>query len=374
MADFNFVETDSAEIYTSIIGSLMESCNEPLYPGDQRRIFGEGLVAVLVSVFSLFDDRSKQRTLQYARGSVLDAIGERLGVVRIEPTSASAVFRFTVSEQQAANIVIPVGTRVTTDGSIYFATDEVAILTAGSTYVDITGSCTVGGSQYNGFASGNIATLVDLIPYISGASNITQSSGGDDGEQYTEDGDNKLRERIRLAPAAMSTAGSESAYRYHVLSADSGIVDVAIDCPANEPNTVNLYPLMVGGELPNAEVLAKVLAACSADNVRPITDKVVALSPNAVDYRLEIKYYCTSENEAATIQAVEGTGGAIDQYNEWQTLALGRDINPDKLRLFVLSAGAERVDIVSPSFAQLSKSQVAKLSGAPVITHEVVSL
>ena len=38
MADFNFVETDSAKLYTAIIGSLMDEVNEPLYPGDERRI------------------------------------------------------------------------------------------------------------------------------------------------------------------------------------------------------------------------------------------------------------------------------------------------------------------------------------------------
>lgn len=35
---FDFVETDSAKIYTTIIGSLMDYCDEPLYPGDERRI------------------------------------------------------------------------------------------------------------------------------------------------------------------------------------------------------------------------------------------------------------------------------------------------------------------------------------------------
>ena len=31
-----------------------------------------------------------------------------------------------------------------------------------------------------------------------------------------------------------------------------------------------------------------------------------------------------------------------------------------------------RVDVISPSHAELSKSQVAQLSGTPVVTHEVV--
>ncbi len=373
---FDFAEIDSAKIYTTVIGSLMDHCNEPLYPGDERRIFGEGIVALFVSLFSLFNDKAKQRTLRYARGPVLDAIGERYGVKRADPTGATAVFRFSVAQAQNTNIIIPAGTRITSDGTVYFATEETTVLPAWSTHVDVSAECTTGGSAYNGFAEGTVTVLVDLIPYISNVENITVSAGGDDGEPYDEVGDDKYRERIRLSPATQSTAGPESAYRYFVLSADPGIIDVAIDCPEDQPSVVNLYPLMEGGELPNAEVLQKVLDTLS-DDVRPLTDKVNALSPVAVEYELEIKYYCTKEDEASTIETIEGEGGAIDKYNEWQSAVLGRDINPDQLRRFILApatgTGAMRVDVVKPTFADLSKMQVAKLTGTPVVSHEVVN-
>lgn len=378
--DFNYVETDSAKLYATLIGNLMDYCNEALYPGDERRIFGEGLVQVLVGVFSLFDDRSKQRVLRHARGVVLDAIGERLDVYRLQASSAAAVFRFTASAAQSENIIIPAGTRITTDGSVYFTTEEIAVLPAGELYVDVPGVCISGGSAYNSLAVGTIATLVDLIPYISGVENITVSAGGDDGEPYTEEGDNKFRERIRLAPAKLSTAGPESAYRYHVLSADPDIIDVAIECPEEYPNRVNLYPLMRGGEVPNEETLQKVLDATSGEKVRPMTDHVFAIAPEQVEYAVEIKYYCTKDDEAALIQAIEGEGGAIDRYNEWQTAALNRDIDPDQLRSFIFAAKAEtdatgtvRMDVVQPVFAAVSKSQVAKFSGTLTVSHEVVT-
>ena len=376
MADFDFVETDSAKIYTSIIGNLMDYCDEPLYPGDERRIFGEGLVLVLTALYSEFNDSMKQRTLRYARGLVLDAIGERYGVNRAEPSSASATFRFAVSAVQSENIIIPAGTRITSDGSVYFATQETAVFPAGESVLDLLAVCTAGGSSYNGYTAGSISTLVDLIPFISTATNITATSGGDDGEPYTEDGDNRYRERIRLSPASLSTAGPESAYRYFVLSADPGIVDVAVVCPEDEPNTVNLYPLMTGGELPDEATMQKVLEVL-ADDVRPMTDKVQAFVPEVVDFTVELKYYCTREEEASTIQTIEADGGAIDRYIEWQTAKLGRSVNPDQLRRFILApgegTGALRVDVISPTRMELGKSQVARLSGTPVITHEVVS-
>ena len=380
MADFDFVETDSAKIYTAIIGNLMDYCNEALYPGDERRIFGEGMVQVLVSVYSEFNDRMKQRVLRYARGTVLDAIGERLDVYRLLASTATTVFRFTASAAQNENIIIPSGTRITTDGSVYFRTEEIAVLPAGEQYVDISGVCIEGGSAHNGYTPGTIGTLVDLIPYVSSAENITTSAGGDDGEPYTEEGDNKFRERIRLAPAKLSTAGSESAYRYHVLSADPDIIDVAIDCPEDEPNTVKLYPLMTGGEIPDVTTLQKVLEATSGEKVRPMTDHVFAIAPEQVEYSVELKYYCTKDDEAALIQAIEAEGGAIDQYNAWQTAALNRDIDPDQLRSFIFAAksatdatGTVRMSIVQPVFTEVSKSQVPKFSGSLTVSHEVVT-
>lgn len=380
MADeFDFVETDSAQIYTTIIGALMDHCNEALYPGDERRIFGEALVVVLVSLYSEFNDKMKQRTLQYARGEVLDAIGERLGVARIAPSCASATFRFAVSALQDENILIPAGTRITPDGIVYFETQATAVLSAGESYVDVLGVCTEGGAAYNGYYVGTIATLVDLIPYVSTVANITVSENGDDGEPYTVDGDDRLRERIRLAPSALSTAGPESGYRYFALSADPNIADVAIDCPEDAPNTVNIYPLMYGGELPDADTLEKVEKACSSENVRPMTDHVTAIAPTAVEFVVELKYYCTKNDETAIIEAIEGDGGAVDQYIEWQTGALARHIDPDQLRSFIFAAKAEtsatgtvRIDITSPSYSELTKMQFAKLSGTPVISHEAV--
>lgn len=379
MADFNFVKTDSAEIYTEVMESLMTHCGEALYPGDERRVFAEGLVAVLVAVYALFDDRAKQRTLQYARGVVLDKLGERYRVERLPPSGASATFRFSVSAIQAANIIIPAGTRITPDGNVYFSTQDTAILPAGESSVDLVAVCTEGGSAHNGYSAGSITTLVDLIPYIATVQNVTATDGGDDGEPYTEEGDERLRERIRLAPAALSTAGPESAYRYFALSADPGIVDVAIDCPDDSPNVVNIYPLMDGGLIPDEETLQKVVDVL-ADDVRPMTDKVNVQAPAAVEFGVDIKYYCTGSDEAALIQAIEGTGGAIDQYIKWQTAALARDIDPDQLRRFIFAAwassgatGTIRIDIASPVYTDLTKMQFAQLSGTPTVSHEVVS-
>lgn len=450
--DISLTTTDASTIYKTIIASLEKSAGEPLYPGDERRIFGEGLVAVYVALYNSLNDVGRQTLLRYARGEVLDAIGERLDVKRLEGSPAKTTMRFSLSTPQDKNIIIPKWTKVTPDSENYFATDEIAVLQAGAYSVEVPASAVSNGEKYNGYAAGTIGTLVDLIPYIETVTNLTETAGGDDGEPYTTEGDNRLRERIRLAPAKRSTAGPELAYIYWAMTADSSIVDAkavsetetttetlpvyagrafkgggtlltdtlvvkahgqsaaavkdtdytvdytdglltitlkgslenaeSIDVTITKTleGQVKLIPLLEGGQIPDAAMLAKVLDVVNAKDIRPLTDKVRAVAPEVETYDIEIVYYTTPESEAEVIANVEGTGGAIDRYNEWQVAALGRDINPDQLRKRILSpswgenqTGAFRVDVVKPTYKALDDTQVAKFSGHLTVSHKVES-
>ena len=450
--DIKLTTTDASTLYKTIITELEKGAGEPLYPGDERRIFGEGLVAVYVALYNSLNDVGRQTLLRYARGEVLDAIGERLDVKRLEGSPAKTTMRFSLSTPQDKNIIIPKWTKVTPDSENYFATDEIAVLQAGAYSVEVPASAVSNGEKYNGYAAGTIGTLVDLIPYIETVTNLTETAGGDDGEPYTTEGDNRLRERIRLAPAKRSTAGPELAYIYWAMTADSSIVDAkavsetetttetlpvyagrafkgggtlltdtlvvkahgqsaaavkdtdytvdytdalltitvkgslenaeSIDVTITKTleGQVKLIPLLEGGQIPDAAMLAKVLDVVNAKDIRPLTDKVRAVAPEVETYDIEIVYYTTPESEAEVIANVEGTGGAIDRYNEWQVAALGRDINPDQLRKRILSpswgenqTGAFRVDVVKPTYKALDDTQVAKFSGHLTVSHKVES-
>ena len=232
MADLSFLETDSDAIYNTVIRALEQNVDEALYPGDERRIFGDALVAVFVSVFNQVNDACKQKMLQYASGKVLDALGERYACYRIASRPAKTALRFSVNAPVAGNILIEKGTRATPDYTVYFRTTETAVLEAGKLYVDIPAESVGNGEKYNDYLVGTVNQLVDLVPYIDVVENISVTSGGDDGEPYPESdggiGDEHYRERIRLAPTALSVAGPRDAYEYHAKSADASIVDVAI--------------------------------------------------------------------------------------------------------------------------------------------------
>lgn len=377
ISNLQFNEIDAAKIYAYVITTLEQGVNEPLYPGDERRLFAEALVPVLVALLNTINDAAKQKMLYHARGDVLDALGERVGVTREAAQPAKVTLRFSVKAVMATNIVIPAGTRVTPNQSVYFATDESAVLQAGNLYVDVSATSTTGGAAYNGYAAGTLSTMVDIIPFIDSVTNTIASYGGDDGEPYNDTGDSKLRERIRIAPSKFSVAGPDGAYRYHALSADPTVIDVSVSSPT--PGVVKVVPVLVNGGIPSADVIEKVRAAVCAPDIRPLTDQVLVQAPTRVVYDIEIKYYTTEQAETEVVENIEGAGGAIKVYRAWQSGALGRDINPDQLRKHILSpswsddlTGALRVDIIKPVYTQLDEVSVAVFSGNLTVTHAVV--
>lgn len=441
-----FITTDADLVYEEVITALEAGCSEPLYPGDERRLFGEAMVPLFVSMYNAVNDAARQKSLRYARGDVLDALGERVGVTRMAPTEATTVLRFSITSPVDENVIIPEGTRATSDNARYFATTKSAVIEVGGLYVDVDAESVGGGSEFNGIPIGSINTIVDLIPYVDIVSNIEMTAGGGD-----EEDDDSLRERIRVAPSKLSTAGPVNGYKYWAMSADATIADVVvksatekitrtlevvgvyafkggidlipeslvvylpdeitpavkdvdylvtyeddlltimicagyglsgmdeikIDIEKTGAGVVKIVPICENGKIPDEGILNKVLEACSASEVRPLTDKVVVEAPKVHEYDIELTYYTTVAEESACIQTIEAEGGAIDQYIEWQAGALGRHINPDKLRALILApnwenaVGSTRVVITSPEFTELNDTTIAHFSGNKIIRHEV---
>lgn len=375
MADIAFMDISAANIVERLVTGVEEQLGEPLYPGDERRLFCEALAPVLVGFINEANDNCRQRLLRYARNEVIDALGERMQVDRLAATAARTILRFRLSEARDRSTFIPQGTRATPDGTCHFATTAAATIPAGATYVDVSAECTEGGAAYNGYGVGAIATITDLIPYVAGVTNTTETHGGDDGEPQDSggEGDERYRERVRLAPAKLSTAGPQASYVYHAMSASPLITDVnALN--DHEAGTVELIVMTEDGD-PDEDVINAVLAACNTSSVRPLNDKLIVSGPTRVEYDIEIKYYVTADTEQAAVAAIEGEGGALDQYNEWQQLKIGRDINPDKLRGLCLApasgTGALRMEITAPTFKVLTERQLAKFSGTLKVSHEV---
>ena len=79
MSDYNFVTNNPEEIRATVLDGISSACGA-IYPGDERFIFGEGIAALQVTLNTKFNDQARQRMLRYARGVVLDYLGEFLVV------------------------------------------------------------------------------------------------------------------------------------------------------------------------------------------------------------------------------------------------------------------------------------------------------
>ena len=380
MADLDLITTDSRTIYLNTIASLENELNEPLYPGDERRLFAEAQNAFLTSYQNTANEQFKQRFMQYASGEVLDAHGISEGCIRLEKQKAKAIQRFSLSAEQKMNVVIPAGTKVTADSQKYFQTTEVAVIEAGKLYVDTIVEAVEGGADYNGYAINQLNLLVDLIPYVASVTNLEATYGGDNGEPYPiEDGgkgDESYRERIKLVQSTKSTAGAESTYEYYAKSADASIEDVKVTSP--NPCEINILVLCKDGKIPTEEILNKVESAVTAKEVRPLGDRVTVSGVEPVSYDIELIYYMPIDEENSVVEFVESDGGAIDKYIAWQSERIGRAINPDRLRADILKSdinpvGAERVEIISPAYQSISSTQIAQWSGKATVRHEKIS-
>lgn len=360
LPDVDFIDTDAQTTLNRIISGYENVANRTLAAGDPIRLFLNAIAYEIILLRNEVNYTGKQNLLAYATSDKLDHLAYLLDVTRNQAKKALTTIRFTLSSVQASNILIPLNTKVT-DTVYTFQTTEVAQITAGNTYIDVDAECTTAGTAGNGIAIGKINTFIDVIPYVETVSNLTITSGGADIET-----DDSLRERVRLAPDSFSNAGSKEAYKFWALTANQSIIDVAVGSKEERlddvqyAGVVEVYPLMANGVIPSSDVLEAVDEVLQGDKVRPLTDKVVILAPVEVNYSINLTYYIHSSNasNASTIQSA--VTNAVNEFVLWQKTALGRDVNPSELIMRIMSAGAKRVNLVSPAYASVSSYQVAK--------------
>ena len=208
------------------------------------------------------------------------------------------------------------------------------------------------GEKGNNYIIGELKEIVDPQPYLQSIINTTKSEGGSDIES-----NDSFRERIHEAPESFSIAGPEGAYIYLAKSASALISDVQAVSPSD--GVVAVYVLLQGGELPGEEIINLVYNTLSPEGCRPLTDKVVVVAPEVVNYDIELRYVISREDATMAAMIQESADTAIQEYIEWQRSKLGRDLNDTELSFRLRKAGVKRVEIISPKFKKLSDVQVA---------------
>lgn len=333
-----FINTDAAALTAEMIAWYEKISGKTLYPAQDERLlinlmaYREALVRLAIQ------DTAEQNLVAFARAPMLDYLGELVGVYRLAAAAARTSLRFKLEEPPATPLVIPAGTRVSARDSIVFATDEAVTLS--DTTVSVNATCTERGTLGNGWQPAQISTLLDGINDADlSVTNTEPSTGGSDPEE-----DAHLRERIRLAPASFSNAGSRDAYRFHAMSAHQDIRDVAVMRPI--PGTVALYPLVNTG-LPSDTLLALVNGACSDEKVRPLTDTVKVASPVKVTYRIEAAIRVYAGYDSAEVMAA--VKQSTQRYVDRQAAQLGRDIVPSQIQAVLSVNGVYSVELKQPT-------------------------
>ncbi len=358
--DISFIEdTTIDEVLTQMIDDFLAKYEEltgekiSLAQANPYRLIMYASAVQIYQAMQYADYAGKQSFLTYATGDFLDNLAAMRGVTRIEATAAVTILQFSISDPIASAVSIPAGTRVTNGNDVYFATDEYAEIRPGQTSVTVSATCTDAGLTGNGFAVGELNTVVNTLPYIVTVSNTVATSGGADRES-----DENLKERIYSIPGSYSTAGPAGAYIFHTKNVSSEVGDVAVSSP--EPCEVVVKFIMADGSLPSAAMIQKVQDYLDDNDIRPLTDVVTVGAPNTATYNINLTYYIGASDTSAVSTIQADVEAAVSAYNIWQTEKIGRDINPSYLIKKIMEAGAKRVVVNSPVFTAVNESTVAK--------------
>lgn len=326
---------------------------------DERRIILLAGAYFIYQGYMYMDDAGKMGLLKYSRGKYLENLGAIKHIHRKPAAGSTATVKFSMKSKRTSAIGIPKGTRVTAGDNVYFATDEYSEIPAGSLSVDVPATCTSVGQMTNNYDIGDLNTLVDIIAFIDEAKNITKPEGGADIES-----DDSLRQRIYIAPAAYSSAGSADSYEYFVRQFHTGVSSVRITSPS--PRVVRVRYLLENGAIPESESIARLKEYLSSPSIKPLTDSIEVLAPVKKTYSINITYYVNSSDQSRAANIQLKVVAAINDYIDWQKSEIGRDINPDVLRQKILNAGAKRVDMASPVFTVVDEDSVASLKSQSV--------
>ncbi|GHT44453.1 baseplate protein [Bacteroidia bacterium] len=311
-----FVERDPDVIMAESKTMLETLLGRELQPAQLEQLMLQFIVYREVLLLNRFNAGMSQMLYQFSTAPILDYIAGLVSVERLPEAQAGCTVRFTFVAGHG-NIVLPEGTRVSTsDGKVIFETIDDLAVAQGTEFVDLPVLAEVAGKSANNYAQGAVNKILDPVPFVLAASNLDVTGGGSD-----EESDEQLRERIKLAPNQYSTAGSRGSYLFHAKSANTLITDVSISSPI--PGTVLIVPLTGDDDTP-AQVMTDIYNACSAEDVRPLTDTVLVSAPEFKEYAIEVNVTLYESVDSAAAQS--DIMAALEEYAQVQRSKLGRDV------------------------------------------------
>lgn len=331
-------------ITNQMIADYQDRTGRILYPGQVERLLINAFAYRESLIREKIQYAATQNLVDFADAPFLDYLGQLVGVTRLAASPASVMIQFNLDPDHGG-VIIPAGTRIgTVSGSLIFATTEDTIVPAIDSLINIECVCTTAGSEGNQFGPFTVSTVLDPYPYLISAFNTTNSGGG-----ASQESDNALRERIKLAPGSFSNAGSYEAYVFYARSASASIIDVNVQGPPLQPpGEVHIFPLMENGDITPSTVLDEVSAAVNDEKIRPLTDLVIVATPTRFDYSIDVEV--TILTTADPISTEETITSNLNAYALARRQKLGLDIKLQQILTNAFIQGlVYEVNIISPS-------------------------
>lgn len=337
MADLTYMSIDPDEMWESIMTAYLEAGGDLLYPGDEKEILLRTVQAVAVNQAARMESALKMSTLRYAEGEYLDVVGENAHCERIEQAYATGRVKIEMNATGSTQ-VIPAGTRMTADGSVYYETVEAVTANGFAQSLVTRIRCATAGEVGNGLVAGTMLQAEGSFPAIASIMVYEQTAGGTDAED-----DENYRERIRLYGMANVTTGPSERYEALALEVSSDILDArAVQAAAGQV----LVALVLADDADEDSIIQAVETALSDRTERPLTDYVQVQTAEEVDYTLKVSYYI-ADNASGDVsgRVVE----AVAAYKDWQDNTIGRAFDPDYLIALLYQAGASRISFAEGS-------------------------
>jgi len=377
--DIDFAVKDPTIIVSEVIADYEQAFKaltgvaKSLAPGDPVRLFLLVVCHWLSHQRTIIDFTGKQNLLKYARDDYLDNLAALYGdrALRLQAQNATTTLRFTLAAPLAFDVSIPQGTMCQAPNGVVFQTLESGLILSPSLTGDVPAQALVAGAIGNGFAAGQINSIINWNqPFGVSVANTDVSQGGSDVET-----DEQYRYRIWLAIESFSTCGPREAYEFWTLSASADIIQAQIHSAPEIAGEVWIYPLLRNGELPTQDFCDNVVApVVSADTKRPVTDYVTVKVATSFVYTLNVDYWILQANAVLSDSIQAAVNQAALDWIQWQRNAISRDLNGSELTKRMLEAGAKRVVInsPSPSFQVMNFDQLAVHSDvtAPIINYK----
>ncbi|WP_242913479.1 baseplate assembly protein [Brevundimonas pishanensis] len=177
--------------------------------------------------------------------------------------------------------------------------------------------------------------------------------------------DSSLRERAMLGPEGFSVAGPAGAYVKLARQASPDVLDAS--CTSPEPGTVLVSVLSRDdGGVADQALIDQVMAAVSAEDVRPLTDYVVVASAEIIPFEVEavIKTFNGPDSEVVMTLA----RSRLDEHIA-RSYRLGRDITRSSLIAALCPDGVQDVNLIKPAASIVIEPEQAALCTGITITH-----